>query len=280
MSVKRFGALRVIAGVIVGLLVVAYVGACAWLYVNQKKLTYYPNTETTPAATVGLADFQQVAIRTPDGETLVGFWKAPAPGRGVVIYLHGNGGNILRSPRAERMRALADDGFGVLGIDYRGYGGSTGSPSEKGLLTDANAAFDWAHASAPASKIAVFGESLGTGVSVHLASVRPVAGVALDSPYAAIVRVGEIYYPGFPHRLLLKDQFWSERWIRDVHAPVFIAHCTADEQIPLKEAQRLFAAANQPKEMMVIKGCAHIQTWEKGAKAKMLADFHLWTDPK
>jgi hypothetical protein len=277
---KAFSRLRVIAGVVVGLLVLAYVGVCAWFYVNQKMLTYFPDTQFVAPASVGLPDFQKVAIRTPDGETLVGFWKAPAEGRGVVIYLHGNGGNIARSPRAERMRQLADDGFGVLGIDWRGYGGSTGIPTEKGLLTDADAAFDWAHAQAPASKIAVFGESLGTGVSVHLAGVRPVAGVALDSPYAAVVRVGEIYYPGLPHRLLLKDQYWSERWIRNVHAPVFIAHCDGDVQIPLSEAERLYAAANQPKEMLVLKGCGHIQTWEHGAKARMLADFHKWTDPK
>jgi hypothetical protein len=278
MFAKPLGRVRAVLGVVAGVLVAAYAAVCAWLYLHQRELTYFPDPKGVAPASLGLSDFEKVAIRTPDGETLVGWWKPPAAGKGVVLYLHGNGYNLRT--RAPRLRDLADDGFGVLGVDWRGYGGSTGAPTEQGLLTDARAAWDWAAERAPGSKIALFGESLGTGVAVHLAGERPAAGVVLDSPYAAAVRIAQQRYPGLPHRLLLKDQYRSEEWIKRVKAPLFIVHCDHDEEIPLSEGERLFAAANQPKAMLILKGCAHIRTWNGAAKATILRDFHQWSDPR
>nr|WP_255500718.1 alpha/beta fold hydrolase [Caulobacter sp. 17J80-11] len=270
----RGGILKFVA---IGAAVVAlaYLGVCGWFYANQRSLAYFPDRHDVAPAEVGLTDFQKVAIATPDGETLVGWWKPPAPAKGVVLYLHGNGYNL--STRAERLRDLAEAGFGVLAIDWRGYGGSTGAPSETGLLTDARAAYDWAAGHAQGSKIALFGESLGTGVAVHLAGERPAAGLVLDSPYASIVGVAETYYPFLPSRWLLKDQYRSEEWIGRVRAPVFIVHCDADQQIPLAQARRLYRAAGEPKEMVVRRGCAHIKTWDGAAKAHMLELFGRWT---
>lgn len=269
------GRLKLAAGVAAALVLVGYVGLCGWFYLNQRSLTYFPDPNGVAPADTGLADFREVAIRTPDGETLVGWWKPPAAGAGVVLYLHGNGYNL--GARAPRLRDLADAGFGVLAIDWRGYGGSTGSPTETGLLTDARAAYDWAAARAPGSKVALFGESLGTGVAVHLAGERPVAGVVLDSPYASVVGMAETYYPFLPNRLLLKDQFRSEEWIRKVEVPVFVVHCDADREIPLAQGERLFRAAGEPKEMLVLPGCAHIRTWRGQARSHMLDLFAEWT---
>jgi hypothetical protein len=274
MKPVRGGALKIVAA-LAAVVVIAYLGVCGWFYANQRSLAYFPDRHDVAPVEFGLSDFQTVAIATPDGETLVGWWKPPAAAKGVVLYLHGNGYNL--GTRAGRLRDLADAGFGVLAIDWRGYGGSTGSPSEAGLLTDARAAYDWAAGHAPGSKIALFGESLGTGVAVHLAGERPAAGVVLDSPYASIVSVAETYYPFLPSRLILKDQYRSEEWVTRVKAPVFIVHCDADEQIPLAQAQRLYRAAGEPKEMVVRRGCAHIKTWDGAARARMLDLFGRWT---
>ncbi len=223
-----------------------------------------------------LPDFRAVTLDTPDGEHLKGWWRPPAAAQGVVLYLHGNAGTIADPWRTERLKALSDAGFGVLGIEDRGVGGSSGHPSEPGLITDAETAYDYAAKQAPGAKIALFGDSLGTGVSVALATRRPVAGLVLDSPYASILRLAQADYSWLPTAAILRSHWNSEDRIRTVSAPVFIAHCDADKRIPLAEGQRLFKAANPPKEMVVVAGCGHVQTWSDAVKSKVLTDFAAW----
>ncbi|HEU4518604.1 MAG TPA: alpha/beta hydrolase, partial [Microvirga sp.] len=112
------------------------------LFLAQRSLQYPVQTRQATAAEAGLADFRDVALATPDGERLVAWWKPPQPGRTLVLYLHGNASSLwgLR----ERMRALGATGRGVLVVAYRGYSGSTGSPTEEGLRHDARTAYEWA----------------------------------------------------------------------------------------------------------------------------------------
>ena len=127
-----------------------------------------------------------LAVPTADGERILAWWAAPSPGGGVVLFLHGTPSTLPDT--VWRPPDLRKSGLGVMAIDYRGYGGSTGTPSELGLRADARAAFDFIHAAAPESRIAVFGESLGTGIAVALARERRVAGVLLNAPYASVLR--------------------------------------------------------------------------------------------
>lgn len=161
----------------------------------------------TPEA-VGLDGFTAVEIQTEDDERIAAWWAPPSPGGGAVLFLHGTPSTL--SDTVWRLAELRNSGLGVMAIDYRGYGGSTGTPSEFGLRADARAAFDFMHDAAPASRIAVFGESLGTGIAVALASERPVAGILLNAPYASVRRLFELRGPPLPYRLLLADQFDSE----------------------------------------------------------------------
>ena len=167
-------------------------------------------------------------------------------------------------------------GYGILALEYRGFGGSSGHPSEPGLITDGLTGYDYIAAKQPGAKIAVFGDSLGTGVAVALATQRPVAGLMLDSPYASARRLAQQSYPWLPISLLLKSSWQSEDRIRAVTAPVFIAHCDADRRIPLSEGKRLFEAANQPKKIIVLPGCGHVETWVDPVKTAALQDFALW----
>jgi fermentation-respiration switch protein FrsA (DUF1100 family) len=257
---------------------IGYAGALVGLGLNQRAFIYHPNPVRTSPFAAGLGQFQAVEVRAPDGERLVGWWKPPArASEGVVLYLHGKGGNL--SDRATRLRELGDQGFGVLAIDWRGYGGSTGVPTEAGLNTDAAAAYDWTHARLPNAKIAAFGESLGTGPAITLAGRRPVAGVVLDSPYASILRLAELRLPFVPSALMLEDTYKSEDRVADIRAPLLIAHCDQDKVIPPSEAQRLFAAAHAPKEIAVLHGCGHVGTWREPFRTTLLARLHAWLDP-
>jgi len=225
---------------------------------------------------VGLSGFTAVDIRTEDGEVLDAWWAPPpAPGRGVVLFLHGTPGSLADT--VWRLPDLQKSGFGGMAIDYRGYGASTGTPSEAGLRADARAAFDWIRGSAPGSKIAVFGESLGTGPAVALARDRPVAGVLLNAPYASVRRLFELRAPPLPYRWLMRNPFDSEALIGGIGAPLMILHGTADQTIPIAEARRLYAAAREPKTMIEIEGAGHLAAYDNGGAARAMAALARWT---
>ena len=260
-----------------------YGAICAYMYGQQDRLIYPGGTtdvKPLPAPdSAGLTGFQAVTLDTPDGQHLKSWWRAPDPGRGVVLYLHGNAGNLASDWRAGRLRDLAAAGYGVLGIEYRGFGGSSGHPSESGLITDAETAFAFIAREAPGAKVALFADSLGTGVAVALAAERPIAGLVLDSPYASILRLASAGYSWLPVSTILQSPWKSEDRIKSVKAPILVAHCDADRRIPLAEGLRLFEAANQPKKMIVLPGCGHVETWIDPAKGEALTDFAAWIGP-
>jgi uncharacterized protein len=256
----------------------AYAGLCVWFAANEHSFVFYPveRASIAPQA-AGLNGVAEVNIATEDGERLYGWWTPPKPGHGAIVILTGKG--VVLSDYAGQFRDLADNGFGVLGIDYRGNGASTGSPSEAGLRADARAAYDFIRAAAPAAKIAVFGESLGTGIAVGLAHDRPVAGVLLNSPYASIVRLFELRGMRLPYRLLMADPLDSEALIGNLGVPVMILHATADDAIPIAEARRLYAEAREPKTMIEVDGVNHAELWFGPTRDRALAALALWTAP-
>jgi fermentation-respiration switch protein FrsA (DUF1100 family) len=226
-------------------LLVGYVGAVAVLYAVQRALMYFPDTERTPPAAAGLPAAQEILLDTADGERLIAWHVPPRGDRPVVLYLHGNGGAL--SHRAERFRALTADGTGLVAVDYRGYGGSSGRPTEAGLLIDAENAYAFAAARYPAARIAVWGESLGTGVAVTLAAERPVGRVVLEAPFTSAVDLAARRYPFVPVRWLMKDQFRSDLRIAAVAAPLLVLHGARDTIVPIEYGERLFGLAREPK---------------------------------
>lgn len=263
---------RLVVGALVA--AAAYLALCVAAYVLQRRLIYFPTTARVAPAAAGLPQFQVVALASGE-ERIVGWWRPPPQaGAGVVLYLHGNGGNL--ADRADRLRDLAAAGFGVLAIDYRGYGGSTGEPSEAGLRQDALAAYDFARAQGPGSRIAVVGESLGSGVATRLATERPVAGLLFDSPFTSMARMTRLRAPILPGTLLLRDRYLSEERIDDVNAPLLILHCDRDIAIPISEGRRLFAAAREPKRFVTVPGCGHVETWRADTRPLILETLRGW----
>lgn len=242
-----------------GVLLVAaagYLAIMAYMYLQQRSLQYLPSRHGTPPQALGLTGVSEERVRTPDGETVV-MWYAPAaPGMPTIVFYHGNGGEL--ADRRNRLAYYQSRGFGALFLSYRGYGASTGSISESGLMIDALAAYDFARRlNIAPDHIMLVGESLGTGVAVQVAAQRKVAAVALEAPYTAAADVASERYWWLPVSLLMKDQFRSRDVIARVAAPLLIQHGDADTIIPVAQGRALFTMANEPKQIVIIPGAGH-----------------------
>jgi uncharacterized protein len=226
------------------------------MYFGQRRLLYFPDPTRTNPTSVGLTSAVERSIRTPDGETLIA-WHVPArAGQPTLLYFHGNGGSL--AGRAALIAKYAAGGRGIFMLAYRGYSGSTGAPTERANIADATLAFDTLVGDGvPATDIILYGESLGTGVAVQLATARPAAGIILDSPYTAVADRAAELYPWLPVRLLLQDTYASRSHIAAVRAPLLIVHGEADLVIPVAMGRTLFALAREPKQLATLKGAGH-----------------------
>jgi uncharacterized protein len=232
-----------------------YGAVVALLYVAQRSIQYFPERLRTAPAVAGLPEAQEVVLDTADGERVI-VWHVPPRGeKPVVLYFHGNGGSLRM--RVDRFRALTADGTGLVALSYRGYGGSSGTPTEAGLINDALAAYAFTRARYPAERIVLWGESLGTGVAVALAVEKPVSHLILQSPFTSAADVGMQRYWFVPVRLLMKDQFRSDLRIGKVTAPVLVLHGDRDAIVPMALAERLYSLINAPKRFVRFPGIGH-----------------------
>ena len=220
----------------------------ALMYVAQRSLMYFPEAQHTPPAAAGFPRAEEVVLDTEDGERVIAWHVPPAEDKPVIVYFHGNGGALRY--RAHRFKMLTADGVGLLALSYRGYGGSTGHPTEAGLLADGAAAYRFAAARYPADRLVLWGELLGSAVAVSLAAEQPVGVVILEAPFTSTAEVGARAYWFMPVRTLLKDQFHSDRRIAEVRAPVLVLHGARDEVVPIEFGERLYALIEAPKRFV------------------------------
>ncbi|MBV6488208.1 MAG: alpha/beta fold hydrolase [Pseudorhodoplanes sp.] len=243
--------------------VAGYIGFVAVMYFAQRWLMYFPETVRTAPAEAGFAQAEEIALTAADGERLLAWHVAPHAGRFVVVYYHGNGGALRHRPW--RFAPLTSDGTGLVALSYRGYGGSSGHPSEQGLIADGRAAYDFAAARYGAERIVLWGESLGSGVAIAVAAERPVAALVLEAPYTSTVDIAAAIYPVIPVRWLMKDQFRSDERIGRIDAPLLVLHGERDRVIPIRFGARLFALAPGPKRFVRFPGAGHEDLGEHGA---------------
>jgi fermentation-respiration switch protein FrsA (DUF1100 family) len=213
----------------------------------------YPAGDWNPAGlTVEEASFQAA-----DGTRLHGWFVPHENPRAVVLFAHGNAGNI--TGREDVLRALHRLGVAVLAFDYRGYGRSQGSPTEAGVLADGRAARTWLakRVGIPESDIVLMGESLGGAVAVQLAAEAPARGLVLENTFSSVPDVATYHYPWLPVKQLMRTRFDSAAAIANYHGPLLQAHGDADTIVPLQIGRRLFEAANEPKRLVVIPGGDH-----------------------
>jgi fermentation-respiration switch protein FrsA (DUF1100 family) len=248
------------------LLIVAIAGYgvfVALFYVAQRKMQYFPESFRTTPAAAGLPDAEEIMLDTGDGDRVIVWHLPPRGDKPVVLYLHGNGASLRW--RVDRFQALTADGTGLVALSYRGYGGSSGSPTEAGLIKDAEAAYAFTVARYAPSRIVLWGESLGTGVAVALAAEKPVGHVVLQSPFSSAADVGAERYWFVPVRLLMKDQFRSDLRIGKVTAPVLVLHGDQDQVVPFALGERLYGLINAPKRFVRFPGAGHNDLGTHGA---------------
>jgi uncharacterized protein len=175
----------------------------------------------------------------------------------AVLVCNGNGGD--RSMRADLAAALSRMGLAVLLFDYRGYGGNPGSPTEEGLAADARAALAYlaGRPEVDPDRVVYFGESLGAAVALRLATERPPAALVLRSPFASLAEVGRRHYPVLPVSLLLRDRYDSAALAGRLSAPLLVMAGGRDRIVPASHSRRLFAAAPEPKRLVVLEGVDH-----------------------
>ncbi len=243
---------------LLALILVVYLALCLFLFLSQSRLLYYPNIPSraivaTPER-AGLA-YESVEILTEDGVRLDG-WYLPVDGdaRGVLLFFHGNAGNI--SHRLDSLKIFTDLGLDVLIFDYRGYGRSEGEVSEQGTYLDAEAA--WRYLTddrrVPEKDIVLFGRSLGAAVAAHLAARHKPGTLIMESAFTSAPDLAARYYRIFPVHWLARYRYNAKDYLKSVRCPVLIVHSLDDEIIPVQHGRDLFAAANEPKELLEIRG--------------------------
>ncbi len=242
------------------IVVIAYTALALLVFLIQSRLIYFPETGRSIIAApdyVGLA-YEPVKLSTADGETLHG-WFVPATAttaaaNGTVLFFHGNAGNI--SHRMEYLLMFHRMGYDTLIFDYRGYGQSSGSPTEAGTYLDAQAAWRYllvTKAISP-SRIVLFGESLGGAVAAWLATQETPAVLVLASVFTSVPKIAAKIYPFLPVRLLVRFDYNTLGYLQSVTCPVFVAHSPQDEIVPVEQGRALYQAAAAPKQFLELQG--------------------------
>ncbi len=235
--------------------VVLYCGFVALLYVAQRRLQYFPERRRTAPRAIGLSEAEESVLDTADGQRVIVWHVPPREGQPVFLYFHGNGGSLRW--RGERFRALIADGSGLVALSYRGYGGSSGRPTEPGLVEDAAAAYAFAVARYPAERIVLWGESLGSAVALAIAAEKPVGHLLLEAPFTSAADVGARHYRFVPVRFFMKDQFRSDLRAGKVTAPVLVVHGENDTVVPITLGERLYDLLQAPKRFVRVAGVGH-----------------------
>jgi len=239
-----------------------YLGVLIVLLALENYFLFHPLPHTEdwlpPPAGLHVEDIELVSAA---GNRLHGWWSKPdgwRPEQGAVLYFHGNAGNL--SGRGDAVKAWRDHlGLAVLIVDYPGYGKSQGRPTEASCYAAGDAAYDWAIQSArvPAERLILFGGSLGGAIATDLATRRPYRALVLVSAFTSFPDMAQKTMPWLPARWLVRNKMDNQSKIATLTRPVFIAHGTADTLVPIRQAERLFAAAREPKYYFVMPGRGH-----------------------
>lgn len=255
-----------------GIVLAGYLVLVGALYAFQRNLLYHPDQTIATPQTFGAPDMTAVRVKTPEGYPLLAWWKPPVtPDAPVLLYLHGNAGHL--GDRADKVRPYLDAGYGVLLQTYRYNAGAGGRPSEAGLLEDGRTGLNFLHAQGiEPDRIVLYGESLGTGIVTRLATEERYRAVVLEAPYSSIADVAASIYWYVPVRLLLKDRFDSTASVANIGAPLLIVHGGQDRVIPVRFAERLYAAAVEPKRFVRVDAARHTDLYDHGM-GKIVLDF-------
>jgi len=262
-----------VAPALAKLLLVASIGVIV-LWALQRRLMYFPMADVPRPAAVGLPGAEEVSFPTADRLTLHG-WFVPATAstqRLTTIVFNGNAGH--RGFRAPLAAMLATTGVATLLFDYRGYGDNAGEPSEEGLAEDARAAYRYVvgRNDVDPRGLVYFGESLGTGVAIRLATEHAPRALILRSPFTSMVDLGRHHYPLLPINAVLHDRYPSLDRIGRIACPLLVITAAHDSVVPSNQSRQLYEAARTPKHLVVLEGIDH-NDYELLAGSRMRAEI-------
>lgn len=232
----------------------AYLIFVVFLFISQSHYVYYPERVLLAnPASIGL-DFESISFESADGVTLSGWFIPSESPKGVILFCHGNAGNI--SHRLESIQIFHRLGVDVFIFDYRGYGRSEGRPTEQGTYKDAEAAWQYLveERKVHPSEVIIFGRSLGGAVASWLAQQRRPGALILESTFSSLPDIAARLYPYLPVRLLLRFEYNTAQHLGKVDCPLLIVHSRDDEIMPFTQGRRLFELAKEPKEFLEISG--------------------------
>jgi fermentation-respiration switch protein FrsA (DUF1100 family) len=242
-----------------------------WLAWNEPRFLYHPNREIEQTPDKLGLKYENINLTTSDGVNING-WFLPGENlaeddqqtRLTVLFFHGNAGNI--SHRLEKVGIFRDLGVDTFIIDYRGYGRSEGQPNEQGTYHDAQAAYEYLtqQRKLKPRSIVVYGESLGSAIAADLAGKVEVRGLVLEEGFTSTANVGQEMFPFFPVHWLVRNKYDTIDKLPRIHVPLLIFHSRDDEVINFSHSQRLFAAANEPKQFVELHG-SHNDAFEASA---------------
>jgi len=236
-------------------LAVGYGAIVGLAFAFQDQLLFQPSSRLLATPDDAGMPYETVRLDTDDGETLHGWWiPAPDVSRGTLLFFHGNAGNI--SGRLESVQQFHQLGLNVLIVDYRGYGQSTGAPSEEGIYRDTEACWRYLTETkdlAP-QDVVIFGRSMGGGPATWLAAREQPGAVILESVFTNVPDVGAHHYSFLPVRALATNQFDNESRVGDIEAPTLHIHSRGDRVVPFELGQQVYEAAAEPKQFLEIEG--------------------------
>ena len=241
------------------------------LFFMQRSFLYFPSNEKLDLSKAVVTGLEEVKLETADGLVLTAWFMKPEPARNGETFLlfHGNAGHI--GHRVEKFRRILEAGYGFLFLEYRGYGGNPGKPSEAGLHIDAKAALDFLSSrEIPREKVILYGESLGCGIAVKAATEHDFAAVILEAPYTSIADVAQRQFWFLPVRWLVRDRYDTLAIINMITSPVVVMHGEQDDIIHVSFGKRVFEAAREPKTAWFFEGAGHNNLKEFGFDTRLL----------
>lgn len=239
---------------ILGLLLMSYLALAALLFFGQERLIYFPSQSWLATPAQAGIPYEEIWLESADGVKLSGWFVPAESSRGVILFFHGNGGNI--SHRLESLALFHRLGWSTFIIDYRGYGQSEGRPGEQGTYLDAEAAWRYLleEKRVRPEQIVIFGESLGGAVAAWLAQTHSPQALILLSTFTSVPDMGAQTYPFLPIRLLARVHYNTLARLPEITCPVLIIHSPDDEVVPYSHGQKLFGVAREPKEFLKLRG--------------------------
>ena len=249
---------------------ISYLLILLFMYIFQRTFMYHPNVKNTDLTTVQFK-YKEVYIDSEKDIKLKSWYSFSSPNKKTVLFFHGNAGEL--GARVYKLNKFHDLDLNFLIISWRGFSGNKGKPTEQGLYKDAKSAVSWLEEKGIKKKdIILYGESLGTGVAVELATKDQYSGIILESPYTSMIDMGKRFYPFLPISILQKDKYSSLKKLNMIKSPILVLHGKADTLVPFYMGKKIYDAANEPKYYYFPERDNHMMIYDQNM-LKILSNF-------